>query len=262
MNIEFNNMNAIVCGSTQGIGKSIAVELAKSKAHITLIARNEEKLIQLVKELPNESKRPHDYICVDFNSPNELKEKLESYVKTNPPIHILVNNSGGPPGGPVFEAKIDEFQKALTNHLFCNQILVQTLVPGMKAEKYGRVINIISTSVKQPIKNLGVSNTVRGAVASWSKTLASELAPFSITVNNILPGSTRTGRLSSLMETRAQKSNKTVSDIENEFLNEIPAGRFAQPEEIAYAALFLASEQASYITGHSLPIDGGRIKGL
>ena len=262
MKISFENKNALVSGSTQGIGRSIAFELAKANAHITLVARNEEKLKQMIEELPNQSNRKHDYICVDFNNPEELRTQLSDYTTKNPPIHILVNNTGGPPGGPVLDARIEDFQKALTNHLFCNQILVQSLIEGMKSEHYGRIINIISTSVKQPIKGLGVSNTVRGAVASWSKTLANELAPFKITVNNILPGATKTGRLTSILETRAKKTNVPLIDVENNYLSEIPAGRFAQPEEIAYAAVFLASEQASYITGHSLPVDGGRIKAL
>ena len=262
MEITFDGKNAIVCGSTQGIGKAIALELAKAHAHVTLIARNEQKLQQVVKELPKLSNRDHDFICVDFNNPTLLQEKLAEYLKNNPPVHILVNNSGGPPGGPVFDAKVEEFQKALTNHLFCNQILVQSLVPGMKNEKFGRIINIISTSVKQPIKGLGVSNTVRGAVASWSKTLANELAPFSITINNILPGATKTGRLTSILSIRAEKSNRAITEVEEEYLSEIPANRFAQPEEIAYPVLFLASDQASYITGINIPVDGGRIQGL
>lgn len=262
MIITFENKNAVVCGSTQGIGKAIAVELAKSKAHITLIARNEEKLQQLVKELPNESNRPHDYICVDFNNPDELKSKLTNYVQNNPTVHILINNTGGPPSGPILNAKIEEFQKALANHLFCNHILAQSFIPGMKDEGYGRIVNIVSTSVRQPLNNLGVSNTTRAAVSGWAKTLANELAPHKITVNNILPGPTRTGRLTEILEGRRKKANKTMQEAEEDYVKDVPIGRVAEPEEVAYGAVFLCSEQASYITGHSLPVDGGRIKSL
>ncbi len=262
MIISLKDKNAIVCGSTQGIGRSIAFELAKSNAHITLIARNEEKLQQLVKELPNLSNRPHDYICVDFNNPEKLRIKLSEYTTNNPPVHILINNSGGPKSGPILEANIEEFQQALTNHLFCNHILAQACIPGMKSEGYGRIINVVSTSVKQPLNNLGVSNTTRAAVSGWAKTLSNELASYKITVNNILPGPTRTGRLTEILETRRKKTNMTMEEAEKEYITDVPSGRIAEPEEIAYAAVFLASEQASYITGHSLPVDGGRIKSL
>lgn len=262
MIISLENKNAIVCGSTRGIGRAIAFELAKSNAHITLIARNEEKLQQLVKELPNQSNRPHDYICVDFNNPEELRSKLSEYTPNNPAVHILINNSGGPKSGPIVDAKLEEFQQALTNHLFCNHILVQALIPGMKNEGYGRIINIVSTSVRQPLNNLGVSNTTRAAVSGWAKTLSNELAPYKITVNNILPGPTRTDRLTEILETRRKKSNMTMAEAEKDYITDVPVGRIADPEEMAYAAVFLASNQASYITGHSLPVDGGRIKSL
>ena len=262
MIISFENKNAMVCGSTQGIGRSIAFELAKANAHVTLIARNEEKLKQMIEELPNQFPRKHDFICVDFNNPDELKTKLSEYTAKNPPVHILINNTGGPKSGPIIDAKIEEFQQALTNHLFCNHILAQALIPGMKAEGYGRIINIISTSVRQPLNNLGVSNTTRAAVSGWAKTLSNELAPHKITVNNVLPGPTRTGRLTEILEARRKKANQTMAEAEQDYLKDVPVGRFADPEELAYATVFLASEQASYITGHSLPVDGGRIKSL
>lgn len=262
MIINFENKNAMVCGSTRGIGRAIAFELANSNAHITLVARNEEKLKQMVEELPNQSSRKHDYICVDFNNPDELKDKLSEYMGNNPPVHILINNTGGPKAGPIVDAKIEEFQQALTNHLFCNHVLVQALIPGMKEEGFGRIINIVSTSVRQPLDNLGVSNTTRAAVSGWAKTLANELASHKITVNNILPGPTKTDRLTEILEGRRRKNNQTLEEAEKDYVKDVPVGRVAQPEELAYAAVFLASEQASYITGHSLPVDGGRIKSL
>src|ERR1035437_7079876 len=205
MNLDLKNKNAIVCGSTQGIGKAIAVELALLGANITLVARDESKLKNVSTELDSPKGQKHNYLVADFTKPNELKKKIEEYTSKNS-VHILINNTGGPAGGPIIDAKTEEFTQAFSNHLLCNHILVQAVVGGMKKEKYGRIINIISTSVKQPIKGLGVSNTIRAAVANWSKTLAGELAPFGITVNNILPGTTNTARLTTLMEARAKKS--------------------------------------------------------
>lgn len=254
-----NGKNALVCGSTQGIGKAVAVELANAGAAVTLVARNEPALQQTLTELSTSENPSHQYICVDFSNPEELRARIKAYVENNPPVHILLNNTGGPSPGKILEAETAEFEEAFSKHLICNQILVQALAPGMKAEKYGRIINIISTSVRQPIPGLGVSNTIRGAVASWSKTLAEELAPFGITVNNILPGYTRTRRLESLIRSKAEKSGKSISEVEKEMMAVIPAGRFAEAKELAYAAVFLSSPFAAYITGVSIPVDGGRI---
>ena len=261
MNLDLIGKNALVCGSTQGIGKAAAIELAKLGANVTLVARDENKLKLVVKELDITKKQKHNYIVADFTKPEELKKKIEAFVKKNI-VHILLNNTGGPAGGPILEAKTEEFTQAFSNHLICNHILVQAVVGGMKKQKYGRIINIISTSVKQPIKGLGVSNTTRWAAAGWSKTLAGELAPFGITVNNILPGATNTERLKSLQEIRAKKAGVSFSEEQNEWLKEIPAGRFADASEIANAAAFLASPAASYINGINLPVDGGRTGSL
>ncbi len=260
INLEGNN--AVVCGSTQGIGKAIAMEFASSGASVVLVARNEESLRSVLRELPSTKKQNHNFIVADFSDPKGLKQKLRNFVSENPPVHILVNNTGGPKGGEIHKADTAEFEAAFRNHLICNQILVQAVCEGMKKEKYGRIINIISTSVKQPIRNLGVSNTIRAAVANWAKTLSVELAPYGITVNNILPGATKTERLYSLFETRAKANGKTVDEVKTEWLAEIPAGRFAEPEEIAYVAAFLASPMASYINGINLPVDGGRLNCL
>lgn len=257
MNLELLNKNALICGSTQGIGKASAIEIAKLGANVTLVARDENKLKEVLKELDSSKKQKHNYIVADFSKPDELKKKAESHTKKNI-VHILLNNTGGPAGGPIIEAKTEEFNQAFSNHLICNHILAQAVVGGMKKERYGRIINIISTSVKQPIKGLGVSNTTRWAVASWAKTLAGELAPFGITVNNILPGATNTERLHSLIDIRAKKAGIASQAEESEWLKEIPAGRFADASEIANAVAFLASPAASYINGINLPVDGGR----
>ncbi len=260
MNLNFKNKNALICGSTAGIGKASAIELASLGATITLVARNEEKLKAVLAELPSNNGQEHNYLVADFSNPDALKETLKKGISKN--YHILLNNTGGPKGGPIFNADLTEFTAAFSQHLLCNQVLVQAVVPGMKEENYGRIVNIISTSVKQPIEGLGVSNTIRGAVANWSKTLATELGPFGITVNNVLPGATATERLDQIMVNIGNKIGKSAEEA-GEFMKSIvPARRFAQPEEIAYAVTFLASEAAGYINGINLPVDGGRTKSL
>lgn len=260
MNLNLNGKRALVCGSTQGIGKAAAIELALLGANVTLIARNEEKLKSTVKELSSNNQQ-HNYIVADFSEPELLQKKIAEFTAKHP-VHILVNNTGGPPGGQAIDAQTEDFLKAFNSHLICNQILVQAVVPCMKKEKFGRIINVISTSVKIPIKGLGVSNTIRGAVANWSKTLSVELAPFGITVNNVLPGATMTGRLESIINTNAQKSDKTFDEAKQDIIKEIPAGRIADASEVAAAIAFLASPAASYINGINVPVDGGRTGSL
>lgn len=259
MNISLNKKKAFVCGSTQGIGKAAASELAALGANIVLVARNEDALKLTLGELDATQGQKHEYVAADFSNPAALKNSVEAYLAKNPePVHILVNNTGGPAGGRAIDDDPQKFIDTFNAHLVCNQILAQALVPGMRAEKYGRIINVISTSVKQPIAGLGVSNTIRGAVASWAKTLAGELAADGITVNNVLPGSTMTGRLQSIIETKAKNAGKTVSEITADMQREVPAARFGTAEEIANAIAFLASSAAAYINGINLPVDGGR----
>ena len=253
------NKRAFVCGSTQGIGRVAAIELANLGASVVLIARNEDSLKRVKDELNAAQNQRHDYIVADFSKPDDLQNKVAAYLENDSsPVHILVNNTGGPPGGKAIDAELEEFVAAFRNHLLCNQILARALVPGMKTEKYGRIINVISTSVKQPIPNLGVSNTIRGAVASWAKTLAGELGEFGITVNNVLPGFTKTARLQSIIENKANKAGATIERIEAEMQSETPAKRFAEASEVANAIAFLASPAAAYINGINLPVDGGR----
>jgi 3-oxoacyl-[acyl-carrier protein] reductase len=258
MNLDLKHKHAIVCGSTQGIGKAIALELANLGASVTLIARNEDALKATKLELNTNNGQLHSYLCVDFSKPQELKQIVESYLQRQPHVHILINNTGGPPGGPIVQAKTEEFLSAFNNHLICNHILVQACVEYMKNAKYGRIINIISTSVKQPLANLGVSNTIRAAVANWSKTLAGELGKYNITVNNVLPGATSTVRLKTIIENKSLKTGHALDSVTNEMISEIPMARFAEPSEIANAVAFLASPAASYINGINLPVDGGR----
>jgi 3-oxoacyl-[acyl-carrier protein] reductase len=259
MNLGLINKNALVCGSTQGIGKATAIMLAEEGVNITLIARNEEKLKSVLKELKNNEKQCHSYLVADFSKPEELKTILKT---TNFNFHILVNNTGGPKGGELLTATTDDLLNAFQMHILCNQILAQAVVPFMKSEKYGRIINIISTSVKEPIPGLGVSNTIRNAVGNWAKTLATELGGFKITVNNVLPGFTNTARLDQIIKIKSQQANTTESEMEQLLKSYVPAKRFAKPEETAAAVTFLASEKASYINGINLPVDGGRTKSL
>ncbi len=247
----------MVCGSTQGIGRAAAIELSLLGASVTLVARDEQKLKQVWGDLHHSGHQFHHHLAVDFNHPDEVQKKITTYIQKHA-VHILVNNTGGPPGGPAIDAKPEEFMAAFNSHLICNQIITQAVVPSMKSEKYGRIINIISTSVKMPIRGLGVSNTIRGAVANWAKTLAAELAPFGITVNNVLPGATQTGRLDALIRSKAEKFGKPESEIRNEMMMEIPAGRIGEAYEVAAAIAFLASPAAAYINGINLPVDGGR----
>lgn len=256
MDISLNNKNAVVCGSTQGIGLATAIEFAQNGANLTLIARNESKLVEALKLLPNNGSQTHRYITADFSEPDKLEFALETLTKE---ISILVNNTGGPAGGKLEKAETDELYNAFRNHVICNQILVKKMLPSMKELRYGRIINIISTSVKAPIAGLGVSNTIRGAVANWAKTLASEVGKYGITVNNVLPGFTDTNRLSSLIEKKANKENKNITELEKEMKAGIPARRFGEASEVANAISFLASPAAAYISGINLPVDGGRL---
>ena len=258
MNFRLDNKTALVAGSTQGIGKAVALEMAGLGAKVILIARNKEKLIDVRNELNAINPIDHKIIVADFSNPHGLKFKLEEELSGKEEIHILVNNTGGPPAGKASEAEVDEFRMAFEMHLICNHLLVSHCIPLMKKTGYGRIINVISTSVKQPLPNLGVSNTIRGAVANWAKTLANELGQFNITVNNVLPGPTNTVRLEAIAERKSKSGGKSVEEVITDMGNATPMKRVGQPEEVANAICFLASPAASYINGVNLPVDGGR----
>ncbi|MBL7741301.1 MAG: SDR family oxidoreductase [Chitinophagaceae bacterium] len=257
MNLSLKGKYALVCGSTQGIGLAIAEELSLLGAHCTLMARNETALKTAVQKLDTSAKQQHSFLVADFSKPENVKAVIEAYTTRNP-VHILVNNTGGPAGGPITQATEEAFLNTFNQHLICNHILVKASIPAMKKDKYGRIINIISTSVKIPLRNLGVSNTIRGAVASWAKTMANELGEYNITVNNVLPGFTRTQRLDAIVANIAAAKNITTEDVEEEMQMEVPMKRFGDAHEIAAVAAFLASPAASYVNGTSIPVDGGR----
>ncbi len=258
MNLDLKNKTAVVCGSSQGIGRAIASQLASQGASIVLFARNLQSLEAVKDSLNTQQGQQHQILIADFNHIDQVQSAINKFVTQGGHAEILINNSGGPAPGPAHEAKADEYLNAFKQHLINAQNILQCLLPGMKAAEYGRVINVISTSVKLPLTGLGVSNTVRGAVANWGKTLANELGPFGITVNNVLPGATNTTRLSAIFKGRAAKLGISPAQAaENEKLN-IPLRRFAEPEEFANAVGFLVSEAAAYISGINLPVDGGR----
>lgn len=257
MNLSLKQKKAVICGGSEGIGFACATEIALLGAECILVARNEASLKEAVSKLDKKNGQSHSYRMADFSKPETVKQMIDEEVASGP-VHILINNTGGPPPGRAIDADTDDFLAAFNQHLICYQILVQAVVPGMKSDNYGRIINIISTSVKSPIKNLGVSNTIRGAVASWSKTLSGELGEFGITVNNILPGSTNTRRIESILKNNMEKKGISKEDAEKEMKKDIPMNRFAEPEEPGALAAFLASPAAAYITGVSIPVDGGR----
>jgi 3-oxoacyl-[acyl-carrier protein] reductase len=255
MDLNLKGKRALVCGSTQGIGKAIAEELANLGASVTLMARNAATLEEVKSGLFKSGNQRHESLVADFSKPDQLKSILDMHIAAGNEYHILINNTGGPPGGQAIDADISEFRIAFNQHLVCNQILAQQAA-------YGRIVNIISTSVKAPLNGLGVSNTIRGAVANWSKTLANELGQFGITVNNVLPGATATQRLSSIIENKAKKTGQTIEETENAMKAAIPAKRFADASEVAAAAVFLTTPSAAYINGINVPVDGGRTPSL
>lgn len=254
MDLNLSGRRALVCGSSQGMGRSIAEELARNGARVTLLARNEESLQDVLKGLEGKG---HDYLIANFDDIDQVQDVVEKGLQSGS-YQILINNSGGPAPGPLSEANLEQFEVAISRHLHVSHILVQAVLEGMKDAKYGRIVNIISTSVKVPIPGLGVSNTVRGAMASWAKTLATELGEYGITVNNILPGFINTGRIESLINNRSNLSGRTQEDIKKEMEKSIPAKRFGEPGEIADYATFLCSPSGAYINGTSVRVDGGR----
>lgn len=249
--MELKGYQALVCGASKGIGRAIAEQLAVSGAEICLVARDQKALSEVEQNLKGQTKV--ESIALDLSDTAKIRERL-----SGKPFQIVVNNTGGPAAGPLLEATAEQLLSAFQQHIIAAQTLAQLFVPGMKERRFGRIINIISTSVKVPIPNLGVSNTIRGAMASWAKTLATELGPFGITVNNVLPGYTSTERLDVLRQNSAAKQGVSPEQIREQWLSSIPAGRFATPLEIAQAAKFLALPASAYINGINLPVDGGR----
>lgn len=258
---NITGLNALVTGASEGIGRATALKLASEGAKVTVISRSTEKLIQLVKALDDLNGGGNSYTSTDLGNTASLRESA-NMLANNRDYSIVINNNAGPKAGPLAEADPQEIIDGITGHVVAAQVLLKAVLPGMKRSGYGRIVNIISTSVKAPIAGLGVSNTVRGAMANWAKTLAGELGSDGITVNNVLPGFTSTGRLDSLINGKANKGNISTDDVRENMKAGIPLGRFASPEETAEAVYFLCSPQAAYINGVNLPVDGGRLQSL
>lgn len=256
---DLRGKRAWVCGSTQGIGKACAMELADWGATVTLLARDAEALERVCGELSTDADQTHDFVCADFHRPDALSERARAHLSATGSAQVLVNNTGGPKSGPIVDAEPDAFRVAFTNHVVCNHLLMQAVLPGMKASGYGRIINIISSSVFLPIRGLGVSNTTRAAVANWAKTVASEVGQFGVTVNNVLPGYTDTARLKSLIKVKAERDGVSEKDVVDGWVASIPMGRLGDPREIAAVVGFLSSPAASYVSGVNVPVDGGRL---
>ncbi len=262
MNLDLTNKTALVCGASQGLGAAVAKELALLGANVIVLARNENNLKNVVQSLDTLKQQQHDYIVADTSQPEQTRDKVKNFIAQGNIIHILINNTGGPPSAPMIETKAENLLAAFQSHLITAHLLVQTVIEGMKAAGFGRIVNITSVSVKQPINGLGISNAVRAAVANWGKTLANEIAQYGITVNNVLPGYTMTGRLDYLFGIQATNTLTTVEAIVQKTASQIPAGRLGEPEELAATVAFLCSPAASYINGINLPVDGGRTGGL
>lgn len=260
MNLSLDGKRALVCGGSKGLGWASAQELASLDCTVMLLSRNEEVLKQRVEELQQISSKNHTYLVGDLSQIENVKEDVSK--RLNEPIHILINNAGGPAPGQLMDAKSNEFLQAIQLHLIASHELSQLVIPGMKAADYGRIINITSTTIRQPINGIGVSNTIRGSIASWAKTLSNELAPSGITVNNIMPGSTKTERLDSLIDNIAKGNNKSHEEVIKNMQSQIPFGRFGDPQEFGAVVAFIASPAASYVTGVSIPVDGGKIKSI
>lgn len=261
MNLNLKGKTALVCGGSRGLGYGAAIELAKLGAEVILLARSKKRLEANVKILNKINKKKNKFIVADLRNPIAVRDSIKEYLAKKP-IHILINNAGGPPVGNIAKANAAELTDAFNLHVLASHTITTAVIPSMKRAKYGRVINIVSTSVRQPIQNLGVSNTVRGAMASWAKTLSTELAKTGITVNNILPGTTKTERLDQIISGHMTKRKISKKQAKAALLAEIPMGRFAEVEEIACVIAFLASPASSYITGTSIPVDGGKIRSI
>lgn len=262
MNLDLTNKTALVCGASQGLGFACAVELALLGANVIAVSRTESKLLQAIEQLDTSKGQQHSYIVLDLSEPDTVKEAVSQLLGKGIIIHILINNAGGPPAATMLETGALELEKAFRTHVISSHILAQLVFPGMKAAGFGRIVNIVSVSVKQPINGLGISNTIRAAVANWAKTLANEIGVFGITVNNILPGFTNTERMDYLFTRQAADSGIDKNNIYKQSLAAIPAGRIGEPSEFGAVVAFLCSPAAAYINGINLPVDGGRTGSL
>ena len=259
MNISLKGRTALVGGSTRGLGKAIAMQLAASGATITLMARNEEKLKSVLDELPSGEGQLHEYLVVDFADFEKCKDIVSAYFQTKK-IDILVNNTNGPAAGGVLQKSIDDYQRSFDLLFKTVVFITMEALKGMQHNQFGRIINLASITVREPSPNLVLSNSIRSAVASWAKTLSRDIAPEGITVNNILTGYFDTERLDEINNLQSANKGISLQEFKDQMKLQVPARRFGRPEEFGWLVAFLASEQAAYITGANIPIDGGLLK--
>lgn len=261
MIISLKSKKALVGGSSKGLGNAVAYQLAMSGASVTLVSSNKDRLIKTVDDLRNKTGINHDYLVVDYNNFEDYKKIIKKYLDTNP-IDILINNTQGPKGGNVMNVSIEDYQKSF-DLLFKSVVFTTMLaIENMKKNKWGRIINMASMSVKEPLSYLALSNSIRSAVTTWGKTLSNDLGVYNITVNNILTGYFDTERINQLNLDKAKKLNIDVEEVYNTMKELVPLKRIGDPKEFSYLVTFLASDNAAYINGANIPIDGGLIKSL
>jgi len=258
---SLDGRQALVCGASAGIGRAAALAFAERGAQVSVLARSRPDLEALLPELLAAGAPAAHALAADLEDRKTLASLVEAHLAHHGPVQILVNNTGGPPAGPLLEAGEEDFLRAFGRHVLAAHLLVRALLPGMREAGYGRILNVISTSVREPIPGLGVSNTIRGAMASWAKTLSRELPP-GVTVNNVLPGFTDTGRLASLKKALAAARGVPPEEIQAGWLASVPEGRLGRPEELGAVLAFLASPAAGYVRGQSLAVDGGRLASI
>ncbi len=257
MDLNLSNRTALVCGASQGIGRATAIELAQLGANVILLSRSQEKLQAVLEELDLSQNQKHHLVALDLSDRDSLKKETEALLTQYHSIDILINNTAGPKAGLIKDASEADLLSAFESHLLSARLLLERLLPGMVAKQYGRIINVTSTSVKVPIANLGVSNTIRWAMTGWAKTLSQEIAKDGITVNTILPGFTETPRLEAIIQGKVSES-VDEEKVKHNMTQTVPSRRFGKASEVANAIAFLASPAASYINGVALAVDGGR----
>jgi 3-oxoacyl-[acyl-carrier protein] reductase len=261
VDLDLSGRHALVCGASSGIGRAAAISLAELGADITVLARRADQLNGLRPILKNAGAGETHALVADLDDRAGLKTKVSAHLEKTGPVHILLNNTGGPAPGPLLEARDEDFLKPYGRHLLASHLLTQLVVPGMKQAGYGRIVNVLSSSVREPIPGLGVSNTIRVAMASWAKTLSRELPP-GITINSILPGYIDTERLGEVALGMAKQKGTGPDAVRKGWIDATPEGRLGKAEELGAAIAFLCTPAASFIRGIVLPVDGGRLMSI
>ena len=261
MIISLRNKSALIGGSSGGIGKAVAQQLANSGASVTLMSRSEDKLKAIVADLPVDQGQMHQYLVVDFSNFSGYQKLITTYFEKND-VDILVNNTQGPASGNALDKKVPDYQEAFDLLFKTTVFTTEMALKNMVKNKWGRIINIASVSVKEPLSYLALSNTIRAAVVTWAKSLATDVGEHCITVNSILTGYFDTDRIKQLNAKKAERLEISEHDVRADMESKVPVKRIGNPKEYGYLVAFLASEKASYITGTQIPIDGGLLKSL